>query len=167
MALKTNPETPFVVFKLHPLEPASAAIKRHILRRSAAIGVEQRRIKILHSGRMSELAKQSGGMVVINSTSAFSALHHSVAVLVLGDAVFRHAALVTLGENEADVASFFKLRQAKSPLLIDTFIAELKSESLIPGDFYVSRGRQVAISGIMERLKQLQPMPRICKEARG
>ncbi|AOZ71163.1 hypothetical protein LPB142_17450 (plasmid) [Rhodobacter xanthinilyticus] len=115
---------------------------------------------------MGELTKQSSGMVVINSTSAFSALRHGVPVLVLGDAVFRHDALVTLGESEADVASFFKIRHAKSRLLVDAFVAELKSQSLIPGDFYVSSGRQVAISGIIDRLKQRQHLSCIPERAR-
>jgi len=115
---------------------------------------------------MGELTKQSSGMVVINSTSAFSALHHGVPVLVLGDAIFRHDAIVTLGETEADISAFFKIRHAKSRLLVDAFIAELKSQSVIPGDFYVSRGRQIAIAGIVGKLKQQQRAPRGQEEAR-
>jgi capsular polysaccharide export protein len=167
IALQANPHTPLVIFKLHPLERGSDAIKRLILRRATEIGVASHRIRILHSGHIGELTKQSSGMVVINSTSAFSALHHGVPLLVLGDAVFRHDALVTLGETEADIAAFFKIRHAKSHLLVDAFIAELKSQSVIPGDFYVSSGRQIAIAGIVGKLKQLQRVPRIKDEARG
>ena len=167
MALLANPHTPLVIFKLHPLERGSTAIKRHILRRATEIGVARHRIRILHSGRMGELTQQSSGMVVINSTSAFSALHHGVPVLILGDAVFRHDAIVTLGETEADIATFFKIRHAKSRLLVDAFIAELKSQSVIPGDFYVSHGRQIAISGILNKLNHLQRAPRAQEEARG
>jgi capsular polysaccharide export protein len=63
MAIRAVPHTPLVVFKLHPLERGSAAIKRLILRRAVEIGVERHRIRILHSGRMGELTKQSGGLV--------------------------------------------------------------------------------------------------------
>ncbi|PTE14423.1 hypothetical protein C5F46_14875 [Phaeovulum veldkampii DSM 11550] len=167
MALRANPHAPLIIFKLHPLERGSAGIKRLILRRAAEIGISSHRIRILHSGRMGELTKQSSGMVVINSTSAFSALHHGVPVLVLGDAIFRHDAIVTLGETEADISAFFKIRHAKSRLLVDEFIAELKSQSVIPGDFYVSRGRQIAIAGIVGKLKQQQRAPRGQEEARG
>lgn len=167
IALRANPVGQRVVFKLHPLERESAAIKQHIFRRAAELGVDQHHIRVLHSGRIGELTKQSSGMIVINSTSAFSALYHGVPVLVLGEAVFRHDALVTLCETEADIAAFFKIRHAKPRLLVDAFIEELKSQSLIPGDFYVSRGRQNAIAGIVGKLKQQQCAPRGQEEARG
>lgn len=167
MALRGNPIGQRVVFKLHPLERESEAIKRLIFRRAAELGVDRHHIRVLHSGRMGELTKQSSGMVVINSTSAFSALHHGVPVLVLGDAVFRHDEIVTLAETEADISAFFKIRHAKSRLFADAFIAELKSQSVIPGDFYVSRGRQIAIAGIVGKLKQQQRAPRGQEEAHG
>jgi capsular polysaccharide export protein len=145
-----------VVFKLHPLERSSTAIKRLILQKAEQSKVDQHRITILHSGGVGDLTRHSSGMVLINSTSAFSALHHDIPLLVLGEAVFRHDEIATLGKTEADIAVFFKLRRAKSRTLIDGFLAELKAQSLIPGDFYVSRGRKVAIDGIVEKLKQLQ-----------
>ncbi len=164
LALRAHPTGQRVVFKLHPLERESAAIRRLILRRAAELGVDRNRVRILHSGRMGELTKQSSGMVIINSTSAFSALHHGIPVLVLGDAVFRHNEIVTLGETEADIEAFFKIRHAKSRLLIDAFLNEVKSKSLIPGDFYVFCGRKVAAAGIMGRLQKLQRIPRSQKE---
>lgn len=166
MALRANPVGQRVVFKLHPLERESAAFKRLIFRKAAELRVDRRHIRVLHSGRMGELTKQTSGMVVINSTSAFSALHNGVPVLVLGDAIFRHDAIVTLGETEADISAFFQIRHAKSRLLVDAFIAELKSQSVIPGDFYVSSGRQIAIAGIVGKLKQQQRAPRGQEETR-
>lgn len=154
IALRANPHGQRVVFKLHPLERDSAKLKRLILRRVDELGVDLRRIAVLHSGHIGELTKRSGGMIVINSTSAFSALHHNIPLLVLGDAVFRHDAIATLGETEADIAAFLKIRHTKSRLLVDAFIDELKSLSLIPGDFYVSRGRRIAIAGILGKLTQ-------------
>lgn len=154
MALRAGSSDQILVFKLHPLEPGSSAIKRKILRRASDLGVDRRCIRVLNSGRMGDLAKYSSGMVVINSTSAFSALHHDIPVLVLGDAVFRHEAIVTLGSSEADIATFFKLRHARSRRSVDAFFAEIKSQSLIPGDFYVRRGRIVAVAGILGKLQQ-------------
>ena len=145
-----------VVFKLHPLEPGSAELKREIFRQADVFGVDRQRIKVLHSGRVGDLAKHSSGVVVINSTSVFSALHHDIPVLVLGEAVFRHPEIVTLGETEADIAAFFKVRHAKPKAQIDAFIAAIKAQSLLPGDFYVSRGRKIAIEGIMHKVQQRQ-----------
>jgi len=165
MALRDASSDQRLVFKLHPLERGSAAVKRQILRRADELGVDHHRIRVLHSGRMGDLAKYSSGMVLINSTSAFSALHHDIPVLVLGDAIFRHEAIVTLGASEADIATFFKLRHAKSRVLIGAFFAEIKSQSLIPGDFYVRRGRTVAIEGILGKLQQRQRLSRSQDEA--
>ncbi len=154
-----------VVFKLHPLERRSAAIKRLILRKAKQHGVDRRSIKILHSGRIGTLTHHSSGMIVINSTCAFSALHHEVPVLVLGEAVLRHEEIVMVGDTEADIAAFFKLRRAKSRGLINAFLAELKSHSLIAGDFYIARGRKVAVAGVIGKLKQLHRASRLQKKA--
>ena len=148
--LKSPPQ---IVVKLHPLERDSWRIKKDILRRAKRAGLLSGVITVISSGRIGELAQHSSGMVVINSTSAFSALHHNVPVLVLGDAIYRHQALVTLGESAADVLRFFKARRLKDHDAIQLFIDQLKVESLLPGDFYDPAARQVAVSGILEKIQ--------------
>lgn len=165
MALRTNSHGQRVVFKLHPLERASAEIKRYIFRKAAEIGTDRHQISVIHSGRIGDLTKHSSGMVVINSTSAFSALHHDVPVLVLGDAIFRHDAIVTVGETEADILDFFKIRQSKPRDLIDEFLTEVKSQSLIPGDFYEARSRAVAIEWIIGKIQKCHSERLFKKEA--
>jgi len=144
-----------VVFKLHPLERGNRKIKRLIHQRARALGLSRTQFKILHTGRIGDLTAQSSGMIIINSTSAFSALHHGVPLLVLGDAVFRHDAIVTVGENQSDITDFFKTRRAKSPQKVAEFFNAVKAQSLIPGDFYVSAGRSVAIKNILRKLDDL------------
>lgn len=151
--LETGPAQD-VVFKLHPLERRSSKIKRLIYRRAKALRVAPARLVMVHSGRIGDLAAHSGGMVVINSTSAFSALHHDVPVLVLGDAIFRHDAIVTVGQTDRDVTDFFKLRRTKSPAAIAQFVEAVKAQSLMPGDFYVSAGRKIAVRNLVEKLEQ-------------
>lgn len=156
-----------LVFKLHPLERGSAKIKRLIRSKTAQYGVDRHRVCVLKSGRMGDLAAHASGMVVINSTSAFSALHHNTPVLVLGEAVFRHNEIVTLGKNKDDIAAFFKLRQSKSRRMIDAFFSDLKAASLLTGDFYVAAGRKVAIESILKRLKGLESLAPSSTEANG
>jgi len=167
LALLKVGKEPRIVFKLHPLEPDNAAIARLICRRAKLLGIDRRRFTILHSGRLGDLTAYASGMVVINSTSAFSALHRNIPVLVLGEAVFRHKEVVTIGETEADVAAFFRLRRVKARAWIDAFMAELKSQSLLPGDFYVLHGRKIAIDGIIKKLEQLQCALRPHKETQA
>jgi len=156
-----------IVFKLHPLERKASETKRLILRKAKQYGIPRDRAQVLHSGRISDLTHQASGMAVINSTSAFSALHHNVPVLVLGDAVFRHHDIVTVGEIEADVSTFFKLRHSRSREVINTFLIDLKAQSLLPGDFYASHGRKIAVDGIVEKLGQIQIASRRKNEASG
>lgn len=145
-----------LVFKLHPLDTSGAAIARAVRRRSRELGISAGRVKVLNSGRIGDLAHHSNGMLVINSTSAFSALHHDVPVLVLGEAVFRHDNLVTIGETDADIIAFFKQRQARRREAVNAFMSDLKAQSLLPGDFYIASGRKVAVTAIIGRIARLQ-----------
>jgi len=150
-----------LIFKLHPLDREGATVRRMILQRARQLGLSRNRVQVLSTGRIGDLARNSGGMVVINSTSAFSAMHHDVPVLVLGQAVYRHESVVTTGETEADVETFFKLRHARRQDTINAFLDDLKAQSLLPGDFYAARGRKIAISGIIAKLGQIQATTRV------
>jgi capsular polysaccharide export protein len=156
-ALRDAPEKQRIVFKLHPLERSGARLKRNILQQAKQLGIAPDQVQVINTGQMGKLASHAGGMIVINSTSAFSALHHAVPVLVLGNAIFRHESVVTTGETRADVKEFFNVRQAKPQSCIDAFIDDLKTQSLIPGDFYVASGREIAIAEILEELNK-QPI---------
>jgi len=153
-----------VVFKLHPLERDGQRIKRRILIKSKEFGIDVTQVKILHTGRMGDLAHYSGGMIVINSTSAFSGLHHEKPVLVLGDAIYRHVEIVTVGTTQEDVIAFFKSQNAKPPGLVNAFLSDLKKQSLLPGDFYASAGREAAVKGIVDRLEAFQTGPALQKD---
>lgn len=145
-----------LVFKLHPLDTSGAAIKRAIRKRTKELGLPRGRVQVLNSGRIGDLAHYSSGMVVINSTSAFSALHHEVPVLVLGEAVFRHDGVVTLGDKDVDIAVFFRQRQVGQHHKIHAFMTDLKARSLLPGDFYIASGRRAAVTAIIGKIDQMQ-----------
>ncbi len=144
-----------VVFKLHPLERKNAVVARLIHRKAKALGLRRERFAIVHSGRIGELTAHSSGMVVINSTSGFSALHHDIPLLVLGDAVFRHDEIATTGSSEEDIKAFFKLRRAKSLEATEAFFDTIKSQCLVPGNFYIAAGRKVAVQHVIKKLEQL------------
>jgi capsular polysaccharide export protein len=154
-ALARSDRTRRLVFKIHPLDPSGARVRRDILNRAADLGLGRNRVHVVHTGRMGDLARHATGMIVINSTSAFSALHHNVPVLVLGQAVYRHDTIVTAGDTASDIDAFLRDRRPKARAAVDAFIADLKDESLLPGDFYLRSGRQTAVNGIIARLDQL------------
>ena len=126
--------------------------------------MSEARFKVTHTGRISDLTRHASGMVVINSTSGFSALHHSVPLLVLGEAVFRHDAVATIGNSQKDITDFFKIRRAKSPEIVAQFFETIKSQSLLPGDFYRSAGRKEAIKNIIGKLDHVPLAPSNARE---
>lgn len=152
-ALKTAAPGQRVVFKLHPLELGGARIRQQILQKARALGVDTRQITVLHTGRMGALARGADGMIVINSTSAFSALFRGCPLLVLGDAVFRHPSIASLGATEADIEAFFHNRAPRSRQNVARFLADLRADCLIAGDFYAAKGRRAAIRGIISKLR--------------
>lgn len=164
-ALAVTEAHTMAVFKLHPLERQNGAISRFINQRAKALGIRRARFAVLRSGRIGELTANAAGMVLINSTSAFSALHHNVPLLVLGDAVYRHSELVTIGNDDQDIATFLKTRSAKSQETIKEFVKAVKAQSLLPGDFYVAAGRKIAAQNIVHKLKQLLLDTSVLKEA--
>ncbi|WP_169052260.1 hypothetical protein [Tabrizicola sp. YIM 78059] len=147
-----------IVFKLHPLERRSSAMKHLVRKKARQFGIPRNRLIVLRTGRIGDLTAKASGMIVINSTSAFSAMHHDVPVLVLGDAVFRHKEIVTLGDDETDVARFMAVRRAKPRVQINAFLTELKARSLIPGGFYGRAERKAAIAAILGRLEKVRTM---------
>jgi capsular polysaccharide export protein len=94
-------------------------------------------------------------MVVINSTSGFSALHHNIPLLVMGDAVYRHSTIATVGRNAASIVKFLKLRTTKDRNNVLAFLDAVKAEALLPGDFYHSKGRKVAAKAITGKIQLL------------
>ena len=103
-------------------------------------------------------------MVLIKSTSGFSALHHGVPLLVLGDAIYRHDEIATIGENQNDIVDFCRFRHSKSPEKIAAFFEAVKSQSLLPGDFYGSAGRKEAIRNIVRKLNDITVAPSVARE---
>lgn len=151
LALKKNKSNQLLVFKTHPLDTQVPVIERFI-NRLAQQHHCARQVIILHSGSISELTKHSSGMVVINSTSGFSALHHNVPLLVLGEAVYRHASIATIGDSAHAISEFFKLRSAKDQKTVKKFIETVKACALLPGDFYILQGRQLAAQAITKKI---------------
>ncbi len=153
--LKSNVQQK-LIFKLHPLERDGPSVKEKILEKARKAKLPESAVQVIYSGRIGELAKLSSGMIVINSTSAFSALHSNVPVLVLGSAVYRHKELVTLGSDAQSIVDFFNQRQTYAEEDKRKFIEYLKAESLVPGDFYAPKGRTLGVQSIISKIQNTQ-----------
>jgi len=137
-----------IVFKTHPLDENAHKLVAHIWKEAKRFNVIDN-VRVLQTGKMGELTRNSSGMIVINSTSAFSALHHRVPLLVLGEAIFRHSSVVTLGKDIHSISSFLRTRNVKDAESVAAFIGTLKSSSLVPGDFYSTRSQRATAASVL------------------
>ena len=153
-ALQNNAGNQSIVFKTHPLDQNSHKLEKMIKIEAKALGVNQA-VFIVKSSNLSELTQHSSGMIVINSTSAFSALHHNKPVLVLGDAIYRHSDIVTLGKISDDIRQFVQRRSTKSFANVNKFLIYVKSHSLVAGDFYNLRSQKTTTSNVIMRMNEL------------
>ncbi|MDO6591196.1 hypothetical protein DS901_17130 [Loktanella sp. D2R18] len=142
-----------LVFKLHPLDRQARQTQRLIKRTARDLGIESQ-VHILKSGAIGDIAAHASGMIVINSTSAFSALRHNIPILAMGDAIYRHDAVVTVGNSPYDIWEFLNDRSVKPADNVAMFLRAVKATALLPGDFYCITGRHVAAAAIADKLKQ-------------
>ena len=136
-----------LVFKLHPLD-GHAKSREKMIRKIAGVHGVSEQVVVLHSGSIAKLSIHSKGMIVINSTSGMTAIHHGTPLLVMGEAVFRHQSLVHCGDDESDIEAFMVEQRAASVEKRHAFERFLAREALVPGDFYKRRGRLIAADQI-------------------
>ncbi len=140
-----------LVFKTHPLDERSSDLKRFIEKAARKFGLNDK-VNVISSGKLSELVPCSSGMIVINSTAAFSALHSHKPLLVMGEAVFRHEQIITVGNSAEDIVRFIKKRHTKCPEHIKMFIRDVKINALVPGDFYQSSVLKLTAKNVAKKV---------------
>ena len=136
-----------LVFKLHPLDGHARSRETMIRAKAEAYGISNA-VLVLHSGSIAQLSIHSKGMILINSTSGMTAIHHGTPLLVMGEAVFRHPSLVHCGNDDADIEAFMDAPWAAEPEHRHAFERFLAREALVPGDFYKRDGRLIAANYI-------------------
>lgn len=139
-----------LVFKLHPLD-GHARTREARIRQLAEAHCLTDRVEIIHSGSIAELSIRSKGMIVINSTSGMTAIHHGTPLLVMGEAVFRHPSLVHCGDDDGDIEAFMTEQWAADLETRRRYEEFLAREALAPGDYYGVRGMKIAANFIAER----------------
>lgn len=136
-----------LVFKLHPLDGHAKSREKMIRTIAEANGISDD-VVVLHSGSIAQLSIHSSGMILINSTSGMTAIHHGTPLLVMGEAVFRHESLVHCGDDESDIGAFMEGPWAAEAAQRHAFERFLAREALVPGDFYKRKGRLIAAKHI-------------------
>lgn len=143
------PTSRYLVFKVHPLERGHCNAIERVADVAARHGVADR-VMAIDDGSIGLVTSAAAGMVTVNSTSAFSALLRGVPLAVLGDAMFRRPELAWCVETPADLDRFWREGRAAETEAAGLFREAMMRSALVPGDFYLPRGRNVAAANLAE-----------------
>jgi capsular polysaccharide export protein len=81
------PAEALLVIKLHPLDNGLVNFRRKAARLAGRLGLAER-VLVIDGGHLPTLLAGSQGVVVVNSTTGLSAIHHNRPLKVLGRALF-------------------------------------------------------------------------------
>ena len=155
---ESAPANTRLVFKIHPLERGHQRYDEIIYPLAEQLGIRDR-VCVIDVGSMGLLARHAAGMITINSTSGLSALYHGRPLLVLGKAVYASPEVATCAWGEPDFASFWKGGFVAPKATRQRFLAWIRHEALLPGDFYSTAGKRVASVEVAKRLdERLSPL---------
>lgn len=136
------PADRLLVFKHHPMDRAYTDYSGLLRRLARTSGLGERLIYV-HDPHLPTLLNHAEGVVTINSTTGFSAIHHGTPTLLLGEAVYRIDGLVA-----ATSLDRFWSSAADHPIhkeLYQSFRRQLIDRTQINGNFY----RRLPIPGSM------------------
>ena len=143
-----------IVFRTHPLDMKSNEIASYIRKMAKDLDISDS-VVVIRSGAIGKLTKRSSGMIVINSTSAFFAIFHCIPVLVLGDAVYRHESIVTVGYGPESIVEFLSNRSLQDREVGAEFIEAVKATALLPGDFYSFKSQRITAKNVVTKVETL------------
>lgn len=141
------PAGSILLVKLHPLDNGLVNFReqaRRIARRLKLRG----RVFVVDGGHLPTLLSNSRGVVLVNSTTALSALHHECPVKALGRALFDMAGLTYQGPLDR----FWTEGTAPDPALFRAFRRVVLHRAQVNGSFFTEAGIRLAVQGAVERI---------------
>ena len=143
-----------LAFKIHPLERGHTGARRTVMETATRLGIAQR-VDVLETGSLGLLIRHAAGVITINSTAGLSAIFHGTPLLVVGKAVYSHPALATCAQGEPRFDGFWSGGPVADAQLRHRYLAWIRQEALVPGDFYAEEGIPLACAGVMARLRAM------------
>ena len=141
------PRHSLLVIKRHPLDNGLADFRRQARRIARRLKLGER-VLVMDGGHLPGLISRAQGVVVVNSTSGLSALHHGKPVTVLGHAIFNLAGLTFKGPLDR----FWRKGRAPDAELFKAFKRVVVSKAQLNGSFFTPQGIQLAIAGTLNRM---------------
>lgn len=141
------PKDVALVVKRHPLDPGLIRWER-LTRKFAAQYDVKDRVFFLGEWDITELVRQSEGVVTVNSTVGTLALNNARPVVVLGHAVYKVPGIV----HDGSLDSFWTTSSPPDVALYDAFRSVLADRCLIRGGLLSDEGLKMLVNNAVERL---------------
>ena len=141
------PKNSVLVVKLHPLDNGLVNFRRQAIRISQRLGLTDR-VYVIDGGHLPTLLSRCQGVVVVNSTSGLSALHHGRPVKALGKAVFDIPGLTFQGSLDR----FWQEKPRPDEDLFRAFRSVVLRRAQVNGSFFTEAGIALALEGVLDRM---------------
>lgn len=136
-----------LVFKTHPLEDGREPLIRLIRRSAMRHGVE-RRVRILHGGKLGEMLDKVRSAITVNSTAGQQVLWRGLPLKAFGRSVYSHAEFVSY----QPIAEFFAHPHMPDKSAYKVYRQFLLETSQFPGGFYTREGRAQVLRTVVDVL---------------
>jgi capsular polysaccharide export protein len=141
------PRNSSLLVKLHPLDNGLADFRWQARRIARRLNLGNR-VLVMDGGHLPTLLSRCKGVVVVNSTTGLSALHHGRPVVVLGHAIFDLSGLTFQGSFDR----FWKWAKAPDQELFRAFRRVVLTKAQVNGSFFTYEGLDLAVEGTLKRL---------------
>ncbi|GAA4741860.1 capsule biosynthesis protein [Sphingomonas daechungensis] len=141
------PEDVHLLLKAHPLDCSFYNWSRFVGEHGRRLGLENR-LHFVDGGDLEKMARQSRGLVCVNSTSATLALSNDVPVCTVGEAIYDLPGLT----HQEHLDTFWSRPTTPEPGLYEAFRRVLVDRCLVRGGLASESAVDTLIQSMVERL---------------
>ena len=141
-----------LLIKIHPLDNGLVDHRSLVRSLASALGLGDR-VMVLDGGDLAAFMQRCAGVIVINSTTGITAMHHRRPVAVLGNAIYDIEGLT----HQGSIDSFWRAPTMPDPELFADFFKLLMARTQVNGSFFTRRGIELGVEGALRRLEAVQP----------
>jgi capsular polysaccharide export protein len=159
---RNAPPAAALVVKIHPLDNGLVDFRRHAERAAEDLRIADR-VFVVDGGHLPTLLSKSSGVVIVNSTTGLSALHHNRPVKTLGQALFDMPGLTFQGPLDA----FWTGGSPPDQALFRAFRRVLLTRAQVNGSFFTEAGIALALDNVLTRMEVAVLTPAIAGHPLG
>lgn len=143
-----------LLMKVHPLDNGLHDWRGLVESLATRLGLDDR-VRIVDGGDLARFIQRSSGVIVVNSTTGITALHHRRPVIALGHAIYDMPGLT----HQGSLDEFWSKPAMPDAALFADFFALLMWRTQVNGSFFTRRGIEIGVEGVLRRLGVWAPAP--------